>query len=67
MSKRWIVLLLTIGLLLGLALSARTSNCAWCPTSKCYNEFGCGISDDCYCLKQGGDIAGRCVSLEKHP
>lgn len=55
--------ILLIGLMLsgalGLYLSLpKQATCAWCPTYTCYGS----CAGDCFCLKEGMDVSGKCFS-----
>lgn len=60
--KKIIVLSL---LALGLAFLAyqKPARCAWCPSYACFGANSCGYG--CSCVTVGGEMGGRCISVEK--
>lgn len=60
----WFLLFCAIygtGVLAGVAGFATDAECAYCNRIPCYNMRVCGSG--CICLKEGGSVVGRCISL----
>jgi len=61
----WYLLFLAVygsGVLAALSTFPADAECAWCNRIACYNKIVCGSG--CVCLKEGGSVVGRCVSLD---
>ena len=56
--KTMIVILAVVA---GLLSVPKKSECAWCPTYKCFGS--CGYK--CSCVTLGGEFGGTCVSIER--
>lgn len=61
--RKYDVLIIVLSLAALVFFLMPEAKCAWCPSYKCYGEYSCGHG--CRCLTMGGDLGGRCFSVER--